>query len=239
MDVLWAWILASLYTAEHGNHYPGQSNMAVILWARMLWSLLYALEHGLWSLYAAMDVMYPVGMDAMVMVIVRSRKWISLSCAVEHGCYSVGTDALVIIVCTRTWTMVIVRSHGCYVSCGHGCYGHGHRTHPKMDIIILRSRTWMLSCGHGCSGHCMHPNMDYGHCTQSNMDIVILWVWMLLAAAHGYRYPAQLNSIDPLGMDAMVIVYAAEQAWMLWSLYAAEHGCCYAVGLDALIIVCN
>ena len=96
--------------------------MAIILWARMLWSLLYALEHGLWSLYAAMDVMYPVGMDDMVMVIVRSRKWISLSCAVEHGCYPAGMDALV-IVCTQTWTMVIVRSRiWTFLSCGHGCY---------------------------------------------------------------------------------------------------------------------
>ena len=68
---------------------------------------------------------------------------------------------------------------------------------------------------------------------------------MLLEAEHGYRYPAQLNSIDPLGMDTMVIVYAAEQAWMPWSSYAAVHGYCsvehgcyyYPVGTDAMVIV--
>ena len=78
----WAWMLWSWssYAAEHGYHYPAQSNMDVILWAWMLWSL-YALEHGLWSLYAVeYGYYYPVGTDAMV--IVRSRTWI-LSCAAE------------------------------------------------------------------------------------------------------------------------------------------------------------
>ena len=114
MDVviLLAWMVWSSYEIEYGCYlfinYPAQSNMDV-LWA-WIRSSLYTAEHGLWSLYAVKHGCYlSCGHGCyghghrtqpnMDITLLRDRTWM-LSCG--HGCS--------VIVCTRTWTMVIVRS---------------------------------------------------------------------------------------------------------------------------------